>query len=131
MTRTTTTPSFALVPSIETAWQDVDRSFERFCLTAGMGTIEQMLHNDAQRLHRRPYSRGEHRVGQRCGTPTGKIGFHGGKVAVHRPRARSYDGREVDLLDLDGGAGRGLAWLLGHEPDADAQAAARGATTGR
>jgi hypothetical protein len=39
MTSTTTTPSFALVPSIETAWQDVDSSFERFCLTAGIGAI--------------------------------------------------------------------------------------------
>jgi hypothetical protein len=44
MTSTTTTPSFALVPSLETAWQDVDRSFERFCLTAGpwMPRIQQL-----------------------------------------------------------------------------------------
>src|SRR5262249_49335845 len=27
----------------------------------------------------------------------GKIGFHGGKVAVHRPWVRSYDGHEVAL----------------------------------
>jgi hypothetical protein len=50
MTSTTTTSSLALVPSLETAWQDVDRSFERFCLTAGIGAIEQMLCEDAQRL---------------------------------------------------------------------------------
>jgi hypothetical protein len=37
-----------LVPSLEAAWQDVDRSFERFCLTAGIGAIEQMLCEDAQ-----------------------------------------------------------------------------------
>jgi hypothetical protein len=37
MTSTTMTPSFALVPSLETAWQDVDSSFERFCLTADGG----------------------------------------------------------------------------------------------
>jgi hypothetical protein len=48
MTSTTTTRSFALVPSLETAWQDVERSFERFCLTAGIGAIEQMLWHDAQ-----------------------------------------------------------------------------------
>ena len=35
MTSTTTPSSLALVPSLETAWQDVDSSFERFCLTAG------------------------------------------------------------------------------------------------
>jgi hypothetical protein len=48
---TITTPSLlALVPSLETAWQDVDSSFERFCLTAGIGAIEQMLCEDAQQL---------------------------------------------------------------------------------
>jgi hypothetical protein len=39
MTRTNTTSPFALVPSFETAWQDVDSSLERFCLTAG-GQLE-------------------------------------------------------------------------------------------
>ena len=97
MTSATTIPSFAPVPSLETAWQDVDRSFERFCLTAGIGAIEQMLRDDAQQLTGAPYSRGQHRVGQRWGATKGKIGFHGGKVAVRRPRVRSYDGREVEL----------------------------------
>src|SRR5262249_34056765 len=31
------------------------------------------------------------------GRTKGKIGFHGGKVAVYRPRVRSYDGHEVTL----------------------------------
>ena len=31
------------------------------------------------------------------GTTQGKIGFHGGKVTVHRPRVRSFDGHEVAL----------------------------------
>jgi hypothetical protein len=35
MTTITTPSSLALVPSLEMAWQDVDSSFERFCLTAG------------------------------------------------------------------------------------------------
>ena len=86
MTSTTTTALFPLVPSLETAWQDVDRSFERFCLTAGIGAIEQMLRDEAQQLTGAPYSRGEHRVGQRWGMTKGKIGLHGGKVVVHRPR---------------------------------------------
>jgi hypothetical protein len=29
-----------LAPSLEVAWQDVDSSFERFCLTAGIGALE-------------------------------------------------------------------------------------------
>jgi hypothetical protein len=50
MTTTITPSSLALVPSLETAWQDVDSSFERFCLTAGIGAIEQMLCEHAQQL---------------------------------------------------------------------------------
>jgi hypothetical protein len=73
----------------------VDSSFERFCLTAGIGAIEQMLCEDAQQLAGMPHNRGGGRVGHRWGRTKGKIGFHGGKVAVHRPRVRSYDGHEV------------------------------------
>src|SRR4029453_16509933 len=84
---TITTPSsLALVPSLETAWQDVDSSFERFCLTAGIGAIEQMLCEDARQLAGAPHHRGGGRVGHRWGRTKGKIGFHGGKVVVHRPR---------------------------------------------
>src|SRR5262249_60010167 len=37
------------------------------------------------------------RVGQRWSRTKGKIGFHGGKVTVRRPRVRSYDGHELAL----------------------------------
>lgn len=97
MTNTTTTSPLALVPHLKRAWQDVHSSFERFCLTAGIGAIEQMLCEDARQLAGAPHSRGGGRVGQRWGRTKGKIGFHGGKVAVHRPRVRSYDGHEVVL----------------------------------
>jgi len=97
MTTITTPSSLALVPSLKTAWQDVDSSFERFCLTAGIGAIEQMLGEDAQQLTGAPHNRGGGRVGHRWGRAKGKIGFEGGKVAVHRPRVRSYDGHEVVL----------------------------------
>jgi len=74
----------------------VDSSLERFCLTAGIEAMEQMLRGDAQRLVGRPHSRGRGRVGQRWGATKGKIGFHGGKVDVRRPRVRC-DGHEVQL----------------------------------
>ncbi len=95
MTNLTTTSAMTLVPSLEAAWRDVDSSFERFCLTAGIGAIELMLCEDAQRLAGPRHSRGE-RVGHRWGATKGKIGFHGGKVAVRRPRVRS-EGHEVAL----------------------------------
>ena len=96
MTNPTTTSPMTLVPSLEAAWRDVDSSFERFCLTAGLGAIEQMLCEDAQRLAGPRHSRGGGRVGHRWGRTRGKIGFHGGKVVVRRPRVRS-EGHEVAL----------------------------------
>jgi len=66
MTNPTTTSAMTQVPMLEAAWRDVDSSFERFCLTAGIGAIEQMLCEDAQRLAGPLHSRGE-RVGDRWG----------------------------------------------------------------
>jgi hypothetical protein len=64
----------------------------RFCLTAGIGAIEQMLCEDVQQLAGAPHNRDGRRVRHRRGRTKGKIGFHGGKVTVHRLRVRSYDG---------------------------------------
>lgn len=96
MTNVTTTLPITLVPGLEAAWQDVDSSFERFCLAAGIDAMEQMLCEDAQRLVGPRHSRRRERVGHRWGMTKGKIGFHGGKVDVRRPRVRS-DGHEVQL----------------------------------
>jgi putative transposase len=96
MTNATTLSSITLAPSLEAAWQDVDSSFERFCLTAGIGALEQMLCEDAQRLAGNRHGRRRERAGHRWGTTKGPIGFHGGKVVVRRPRVRS-DGHEVVL----------------------------------
>src|SRR3954465_9419111 len=95
MTNPTTTSPTTQVPSLEAAWQDVDTSFERFCLTAGIGAIEQMLCEDAHRLAGRRHSRGD-RVGHRWGGTNGKLCSPGGRVVVRRPRVRS-EGHEVAL----------------------------------
>ncbi len=39
-----------LAPSLEAAWRDIGSSFERFCLMAGIETLERMLGEDAHRL---------------------------------------------------------------------------------
>ncbi len=39
MTETTT----ITMPNLETAWQDVNSSFERFCLTAGISTLSRWM----------------------------------------------------------------------------------------
>jgi putative transposase len=80
MTNPTTTSPMTLVPSLEAAWQDVESSFERFCLTAGIGAVEQMLCEEVQQLTGAPHSRGGGRVGHRWGRTKGKIGFHGARL---------------------------------------------------
>src|SRR6266567_3899378 len=95
MTKITTATRIPLVPSLEVAWQGVESSFECFCLTAGIGALERMLCEDAEQLAGAPHSRSAGRVGHRWGLTKGKIGFHGGRVTVHRPRIRSYEGQEI------------------------------------
>jgi hypothetical protein len=68
MTKSTTATRIPPSPNLQSARQDVDRAFERFCLTADIGTIEQMLCDDARQLTGAPYRRGEHRV-VTCGGP--------------------------------------------------------------
>ena len=67
MTNITTPSSIALMPSLEAAWQDVDITFDCFCLVAGIGAMEQVLREDAQRLTGPRHGRGGGRVGQQLG----------------------------------------------------------------
>ena len=70
MTNATTLSSIAPGPSVEAAWQDVDSSFERFCLTAGIGAMEQMLCADARQLAGPRHSRGARQVGSGTSWPS-------------------------------------------------------------
>jgi putative transposase len=79
MTNISTANRLPLSSSLETAWQDVDSSFERFCLTAGIEAIEQMLGEDAERIAGARHGRGGGRLGHRWGRTQGKIGFHGAR----------------------------------------------------
>ena len=90
------TTSAAVVPAalIEDAWQEVGASFERFCLTSGLATLAGMLEEDATRVCGPRYRRADGRDGHRWGRTTGKLGFHGGKVEIERPRVRTRDGGE-------------------------------------
>jgi hypothetical protein len=49
MTNITTPSSIARRPDFEAARQDVDISFDRFCLVVGIGAMEQVLRENAQR----------------------------------------------------------------------------------
>ena len=105
---------------VEEAWRDVGASFERFCLTAGIATLAEMMERGCGGPVR-PAATAETdgRRGHRWGQAAGKIGFHGGKVAIERPRVRSPRRPRVGAAELGGGPGRGLARPVGDEPDAD------------
>jgi len=92
------TTAAEVVPAaiVEEAWQQVGASFERFCLTAGIATLAGMMEADATRLCGVRYGR-DGKDGHRWGRTKGKLGFHGGKVALERPRVRARDGGELPL----------------------------------
>ena len=82
---------------LEVAWENVAESFERFCLTAGIATLSEMMEQDAIDLCGARHVRSVGRRGYRWGRTAGKLGFHGGKVAIDRPRVRARSGTEVVL----------------------------------
>src|SRR5665213_2706533 len=82
---------------VEEAFQEVGASFDRFCLTAGLATLQGMLEEDAARLCGPPHGRDPDRSGHRWGRTRGKVAFHGGAVGVERPRVRAKAGAELPL----------------------------------
>ncbi len=100
MTRTNTQPSAIAMPAVwpQEAFQEVQASFDRFCLISGIAALEEMLKKDANELCGARHERSDGRKGHRWGAAEGPIGFHGGKVSVRRPRVRgSKGGKEVPL----------------------------------
>ena len=79
------------------AWQEVSASFERFCLVAGIEALSGMMESDAEAICGPRHGRGEERHGHRWGRTRGKLGFHGGKIELERPRVRELSGGELPL----------------------------------
>jgi transposase-like protein len=101
MKKSTTSPAVGPSVLVEEAVNAVRGSFERLCLTAGLATLTGMMEEDAARLCvvlcGPRHGRGVDRAGHRWGKTRGKIGFHGGKVEIERPRVRARDGAELTL----------------------------------
>jgi putative transposase len=95
-TTATALPAAVLGP-VGKAWDEVSASFERFCLAAGIDALGAMMEKDAEEACGPRHARGEGRRGHRWGRTQGKIGFHGGKVEIERPRVRELDGKELAL----------------------------------
>src|SRR5271166_682256 len=81
--------------AVAEAWQQVGASFERFCLTAGVSALRQLMEQDAVELCGPRYGHKDGKAAHRWGKTEGKIGFHGGKVSLARPRVRARDGQEM------------------------------------
>ena len=97
MKRITTSAPPAATALVTDAWDAVGASFERFCLTAGVATLTRMMEEDATALCGQRHERLSGRAAYRWGKTTGKVGFHGGKIEVARPRVRGRSGAEVAL----------------------------------
>ena len=77
-------------------------SFESFCLASGIEALAEMMENDARTACGPRHARRKNRRAHRWGKTKGKIGFHGGKVAIERPRLRGFDGKEQALPSWEG-----------------------------
>lgn len=87
--------------AVEEAFADVQQSFERLCLAAGMEALGAMMEADVEAACGPRHGRNEKREAHRWGRTRGRIGFHGGKVEVERPRVRGVGGREVPIPSWD------------------------------
>src|SRR5271169_136436 len=79
------------------ALANISASFELFCLASGMEALGEMMDHDVRVICGPRHARGHERRGHRWGKTRGKIGFHGGKVEIERPRLRSFEGKEQAL----------------------------------
>ncbi len=93
-TTSTAIPTHALKAE---ALASMSASFERFCLASGLETLSEMMEQDATAACGERHERGSQRQAHRWGRTKGKIGFHGGKVEIERPRVRGLDGAECVL----------------------------------
>ena len=88
----------ALTSAVAGAWETVGQSFDQFCLLAGFSALGEMMAADVTALAGEAHARDTDKPGYRWGRTCGRLGFHGGKVKLERPRVRSkITGKELAL----------------------------------
>ena len=86
----------ALTSAVAGAWETVGQSFDQFCLLAGFSAPGEMMAADVTALAGEAHARDTDKPGYRWGRTCGRLGFHGGKVELERPRVRSkVTGKEL------------------------------------
>lgn len=87
-----------LTAAVAGAWEAVGQSFDQFCLLAGVSALSEMMEADVTALAGEAHARNTEKPGHRWGRTRGRLGFHGGKVELKRPRVRSkVTGKELTL----------------------------------
>ena len=97
MTRDITPAGWPATGAVDEAFAEVRASFDRFCLAAGIEVLGTMMEADVAAACGPRHGRDAARRAHRWGRTRGRIGFHGGKIEVERPRVRGVDGREVTI----------------------------------
>src|SRR4051794_276150 len=94
--------------AVKSAFQEVQSSFENFCLLAGIEAFQDLLEDEAADLCGERHQRHEDRQGRRWGKARSPVAFHGGRVDIER--VRTPDGQqELELPSL--AAGQREDWL--------------------
>src|SRR5688572_8404624 len=94
--------------AMKAAFQEVQSSFETFCLLAGIEAFQALLEDEAADLCGERHQRHEDRRGRRWGKARSPVAFHGGRVDIER--VRTPDGQqELELPSL--AAGQREDWL--------------------
>ena len=71
--------------AVKEAFQEVQSSFETFCLLAGIEAFQDLLEEEAADLCGERHQRHEDRRGRRWGKARSPVAFHGGRVEVRLP----------------------------------------------
>ena len=99
--------------AVKAAFQEVQSSFETFCLLAGIEAFQDLLEEEAADLCGERHQRHEDRRGRRWGKARSPVAFHGGRVDIDRPRVRTPDGQqELELPSLAAGQREDWRWAM-------------------
>ncbi len=79
------------------AFASIERSFFDLCIDAGQQVLAAVMEQDREDLCGPRWKRDPDRKAGRAGTTRSEVTLGGRRVAVNRPRARSQEGRELEL----------------------------------
>src|SRR4051795_5864451 len=97
--------------AVKSAFQEVQSSFENFCLLAGIEAFQDLLEEEAADLCSERHQRHEDRRGRRWGQARSPVAFHGGRVDIER--VRTPDGQqELELPSLAAGQREDWQWAM-------------------